>query len=179
MNIPHYSKTSWITKLGAIVPEFVEFDKQNRIDYSNVYSEVKGSLELDILGKKINIMAIADRIAVNNTGNAVIIDYKTGSVPTKKDVLSGLSPQLIIEAIILSENGFPIKVREIEKLIYVKINSSDPYIKTIEIPISKDDISSHKEGLISLLEHYMKNKSFIIEQNLMQYDDYAHLARGL
>jgi RecB family exonuclease len=30
------------------------------------------------------------------------MDYKTGSIPTKKDVFSGLSPQLIIESIISS-----------------------------------------------------------------------------
>jgi ATP-dependent helicase/nuclease subunit B len=144
-----------------------------------IFSEVRGEIILDINGTKIKIIAIADRIEINKEKNkAIIIDYKTGAIPTKKDVLSGLSPQLIIESIILHEGGFAeLGKIETKSLIYVKIASQEPYISTIEISITKDDILQHKQGLINLLHHYITNGEYLIEPNLMKYDDYWHLAR--
>ena len=100
-------------------------------------------------------------------------------VPTKKEVISGLSPQLLVEAIILSEGGFAIESEKVHKLIYVKINSSQPYIKITEITLEQGDLLKHKHGLISLLEHYVNTRNFVVEPNLMRYDDYSHLARRL
>ncbi|PCJ25775.1 MAG: hypothetical protein COA94_05820 [Rickettsiales bacterium] len=175
--IPEHSKRSWGVKLSAIACEFVEWDEKRRQNITTIYTELKGQITLDIKGTPVRLIAIADRIEIDKEGNAVILDYKTGAVPTKKDVLSGLSPQLLTEAIILSGGGFNIGHKEISKLIYVKINSSLPYIKTTEIELSKADIHNHKQGLISLLEHYVTSKSFPLEQNLMKYDNYTHLAR--
>lgn len=177
INLPDYSKKTWMTKLSALTDDFIKFDEERRSYSANIYSEIKGSLELNVVGKKVTIIAIADRIEVDEKGVATILDYKTGAIPTKKDVLSGLSPQLLVEAIILSENGFKIETNKVTKLVYIKINSNTPYIKTIEISISLEDIYQHKQGLISLLEHYITNQTFAIEPNLMKYDDYAHISR--
>lgn len=178
-NIPEHSKKSWSTKLAAIAPEFIEFDEKRRKDSVHIYSEIKGQLELDIAGWKINIIAIADRIEIDKNGTVTILDYKTGVVPTKKEVISGLSPQLLVEAIVLSEGGFAIESEKVHKFIYVKINSSQPYIKTTEITLEQGDLLKHKHGLISLLEHYVNTRNFVVEPNLMRYDDYSHLARRL
>ena len=175
--IPEYNKKSWLIKISAIANSFIEFDEERRKNATDIYSEIKGKLELTIAGQKIRLISIADRIEINQNGIATILDYKTGAPPSKTDVLSGLSPQLIIEAIILSEGGFDIKSRSPEKIIYVKINSSAPYFKLIEIDLTKEDIYKHKQGLIALLEKYMSEKKFPIEQNSMKYDNYAHLAR--
>ena len=106
------------------------------------------------------------------------MDYKTGALPSKKDVFLGLSPQLIIESIILFEGGFgKLGSLEAESLVYVKINSKSPYISLTEIAINKEDIQKHKQGLINLLTHYITTGQYFIEPNLMNYDDYWHLAR--
>jgi ATP-dependent helicase/nuclease subunit B len=178
-NIPDYSKKSWHTKLAAITPEFIEFDEKRRKNSVHIYSEIRGQIELDIAGWKINITAIADRIEINQSGIATILDYKTGVVPTKKEILSGLSPQLLVEAIILSEGGFAIESEKVHKLAYVKINSSKPYIKTTEIALTQNDLFKHKQGLATLLEHYINTKKFVVEASLVKYDDYNHLARRL
>ena len=151
--------------------------KKRRKLIQTVNCEIKGTLELNIKGKKVTILAIADRIEVGKQGEAYIMDYKTGAIPTKKDIVSGLSPQLIIESIILSENGFNLPVNKIKKIIYIKINSHSPYIKITEIELSKENISKHKQGLIKLLEHYITTNQYPIEPCLMKYDDYTHFAR--
>ena len=177
IDIPQYSKNAWKTKIMAIAPELIDFEEKRRKLIQSVHCEIKGTLELNIKGKKLTILAIADRIEVGKQGKAYIMDYKTGAIPTKKDIISGLSPQLIIESIILSENGFNLPVNKIEKIIYIKINSHSPYIKTTEIELSKEDISKHKQGLITLLEHYITTNQYPIEPCIMKYDDYTHFAR--
>ncbi len=83
---------------------------------------------MNIAGQTIMINGIADRIEVDANSAAIILDYKTGMVPTKKDVLSGKSPQLIITALMSLEGGFGVKINEVNKLIYVKISSSKPWV---------------------------------------------------
>ena len=176
---PKQTQNLWQLKIQAIAQEFISFDDERRKNGAQVFSELRGELELDIDGTKIKIVAIADRIElIKEKTKAIILDYKTGSVPTKKDVLLGLSPQLIIESIILLEGGFAeLGKIETESIIYVKISACAPYISTTEISISKNDILRHKQGLITLLHHYINTGKYLIEPNLMTYDDYCHLAR--
>jgi RecB family exonuclease len=100
-------------------------------------------------------------------------------VPTKKDVLSGKSPQLIITALMSLEGGFGVKINEVSKLVYVKISSSNPYIKLTEIELTQADLASHAKGLRSFLEYYVINKQFSLDIDLLKYNDYKHLARRL
>ena len=175
---PKQTQHIWQLKIEALSQDFISFDNQRRQNTKQVFSEIRGEIELDIYSTKIKIVAIADRIEVTGNNKAAILDYKTGTIPTKKDVLSGLSPQLIIESIILLEGGFAeLGKMETESLIYVKINSNEPYISTTEISITKDDILQHKQGFINLLHHYITTGQYMIEPNLMNYDDYWHLAR--
>ena len=62
------------------------------------------------------LTARVDRIDVLAAGGAVIIDYKTGSLPSKIRVLNGLSPQLPLEGLIVNDNGFE-KLRDHESTI--------------------------------------------------------------
>lgn len=175
--IPNYSKTSWITKIAAMAPEFIDFEDSRRQSCSKVYTETKGTLDLSIAGKKIKIIAIADRIEINKDGKAIILDYKTGTPPTKSEVLSGQSPQLIIEALIMQNGGFDGQIRDIESVIFVKIASSKPYIRLIEIKLDKNQLAEHMTGLKSLLEHYVTEGKYPIAKCDLKYDDYSHLAR--
>ena len=176
---PKHTQKFWQLKIESLEKDFISFDEQRRLAAKKIYSEVRGELELVIADHKVKIVAIADRIELNSQNKALILDYKTGAIPTKKDVLSGLSPQLMIEAIILLEGGFADIGQSVEttSLVYVKINSQEPFISVTEIPITKDDILEHKQGLINLLTHYITTGEYAIEPNLMKYDDYWHLAR--
>ena len=87
--------------------------------------------------QKIKITTIADRIEVDTQGQLTIIDYNS-EVPTRKDILSELSPQLIVESLKAIDGGFnidnrpPSKLKEL-RIICVKIASSKPYIKTANL----------------------------------------------
>jgi ATP-dependent helicase/nuclease subunit B len=51
----------------------------------------------------------ADRIEIRRDGRLVILDYKTGSLPTQQDVESGLAPQLTLESVMAQHGAFGTK----------------------------------------------------------------------
>lgn len=178
--LPDYTAKIWQIKLLPIATAFIEFDEERRLRSRAIYSEVKGEFKLNILGQEINIIGVADRIEIDQYGRVAILDYKTGTLPSKKDIESGISPQTIILALMALEGGFiigsasPLIPHEI---IYVKLASSKPYIQTIEISLTKPMLNIHKQGLTALLEYYLTNKNFSKEINLLQYNPYEHMAR--
>lgn len=180
--LPSYAKYLWQTKLAAIAKEFIKFDESCRADADTVHSEIRGEMMLDLGNGNIKIVAIADRIDITHNEKITIYDYKTGSTPTKKDVASGMSPQLIIEALIALSGGFkelglPKAPTEIS-LVYVKIGSSTPYFNLKEISISQQELAEHKGKLINLLKHYYFLKEFPCNIDLLKYNDYKHLMRN-
>jgi ATP-dependent helicase/nuclease subunit B len=65
----------------------------------------------------------ADRIDILTRGGASIIDYKTGSPPSDKQVKELLAPQLPIEAAILHAGGFAtVGTMKPEELVYVRFS---------------------------------------------------------
>ena len=70
-----------------------------------VLLEGKGALSLAVNGTSFTIKAKADRIDKGPPGFAVL-DYKTGQMPSPKEVWAGFDPQLPLEAAILQEAGF-------------------------------------------------------------------------
>ncbi|EER21553.1 MULTISPECIES: PD-(D/E)XK nuclease family protein [spotted fever group] len=104
--LPNYTKKTWQIKLTAFSKAFILFDIERRKNCKEIYFETKGELQLNIAGQDIKIIGIADRIEISKSNNITILDYKTGTIPTRKEIELGLSPQLIIESLMLLENGF-------------------------------------------------------------------------
>ncbi|WP_347938724.1 PD-(D/E)XK nuclease family protein [Rickettsia oklahomensis] len=184
--LPVYTKKAWQIKLVAFSKAFILFDIERRKNCKEIYFEVKGELRLNVAGQDIKIIGIADRIEISKSNNITILDYKTGTIATKKEIELGLSPQLIIESLMLLENGFtechscfhvnPVINHEIT-IAYVKITSINPYIQITEIALNIETLNRHKAGLVKLLEHYITNKFFSYDLNLSKYNDYLHLSR--
>lgn len=177
--LPTYKKKTWQTKLTLLSKAFVLFDMECRKSCSNIYFEIKGELNLNIAGQAIKIIGIADRIEISKSNRITILDYKTGTIPTKKEIDLGLSPQLIIESLMILENGFNICPSHVSDqditIAYVKITSTEPYVQTTEISLSMETLEKHKQGLIRLLEYYVTNKSFVYDLDMSKYNDYLHL----
>ncbi|HJD61702.1 MAG TPA: PD-(D/E)XK nuclease family protein [Rickettsia endosymbiont of Columbicola hoogstraali] len=181
--LPTYTKKTWQTKLTLLSKAFILFDMERRKNCQKIYFEIKGELNLNIAGQNIKIIGIADRIEISKSNRITILDYKTGTIPTKKEIELGLSPQLIIESLMILENGFNIlsypqetgnSIEDIT-IAYVKITSTEPYVQTTEISLSMETLDKHKQGLIRLLEYYVTNKSFVYDLDMSKYNDYLHL----
>ncbi|WPY00852.1 AddB family double-strand break repair helicase subunit B [Candidatus Trichorickettsia mobilis] len=179
--LPMATKLVWRNKFAAFAEEFIEFDLNRRSDAKEIYAEIAGETFIETSNQKIKITTIADRIEVDTQGQLTIIDYKTGVVPTRKDILSGLSPQLIVESLIALDSGFNIanvKISNAPRIIYVKIASSKPYIKTTEIQLTSIELKEHCTGLQRLLNKYSSCKEFSSQLDLLKYNDYKNLTRN-
>jgi len=68
------------------------------------HAEVKG--QLGIAGGEVTLKVRADRIDEVADGTLVILDYKTGTPPSAKEVTDGRAPQMPLEAAIATAGGF-------------------------------------------------------------------------
>ena len=64
-------------------------------------AEIGGSIEIPFGGETFKLTVRADRIEHLKDGRYAMLDYKTGAPPSEKQVRTGLSPQLTLEAAIL------------------------------------------------------------------------------
>ena len=100
---PARVRAFWGARFGEIAAWFVAKERARRENGVRVLaSEAKGSRVIDGL----TLTGRADRIDTLEDGGLVIVDYKTGGVPTKKEVLAGIEPQLQLLAWIAEAGGF-------------------------------------------------------------------------
>lgn len=93
----------WWPRFRRIAAWVARQEQQRRAQAPLLFAERSGRLELG----DFVLTAKADRIELREDGSLSILDYKTGVVPKGKDVCSGYSPQLPLEAAIAREGGFP------------------------------------------------------------------------
>ncbi|WP_010298816.1 PD-(D/E)XK nuclease family protein [Candidatus Odyssella thessalonicensis] len=147
-----------------------------------IYTEVEGILELNYCPEAtVRIKSIADRIDIIND-QAIILDYKTGSLLAEGDIVLGLSPQLAIEAILLQQGGFAqIGTKKVAGLEYwyLKGGASDSQIK-----INKNHdtlIENAQQGLQQLFTHFLVSRAPYLcapwGKSKLRNPDYLQLAR--
>lgn len=172
----------WWPKFKNIMAAFIKYDEECRKNLQRIFTEHEGKLQLNIAGHNINLTAKADRLEITNNKKLHVIDYKTGIVPSHKHVGLGISPQLLIEALIASEGGF----KDIDningfELIYIKIAAGKPHIKENLIQQNPNFLKETKEGIISLLSYFLSDEAVFLSNPdrriAPQYNDYAYLAR--
>ncbi len=109
----------WSPRLVRIADWVAE---QDRDRFANdppiaIATEVSGNWRLDVPGGFV-LRGRADRIERAADGRLLILDYKTGTVPTDKDVNAGLAPQLPLEAAMAAHGAFPAFEGETKALLY-------------------------------------------------------------
>jgi ATP-dependent helicase/nuclease subunit B len=112
--IPKAVLAVWRPRFLGAAQAFVDFERERRGAIAASHLEKRGALELG----GFTLTGIADRIDILTSGRAAILDYKTGAVPSAKQVEQLLSPQLPLEAAMLAEDGFGIGKFTAEELIY-------------------------------------------------------------
>ena len=178
----------WWPRFVAIARWFVADDCARRPDLQGVHVELGGRMEWDTpAGRRFVLTARADRIEVRADGTLDVIDYKTGQLPSKSQVESGLSPQLPLEAAVAQGGGFrglP-KGLPVSGLVYVKLGGREPAGEVV--PVQPDggvadlvtDVQVKLKALIAAFENPAQGYlSWAIPQFATgRSNDYAHLAR--
>lgn len=178
----------WEPRLPRVAEWFVSQEKSWREQASPWLIEERGSFCFPTsLGRVFTLTAKADRIDRLHSGEAVIIDYKTGAVPSLKEIWAGRSPQLPLEALILESGGFGEAV-SVKDLAYWQISGglkagNTDFLearKTFEV---RKAICEAEEGLRNLVTAFEDEQTPYIakapRKNNLYADEkaYAHLAR--
>lgn len=98
----------WEPRLRRIADWVAEAERDRRSDSPpvEIATEIAGAMEMLRPGRAFRLIGRADRVERRADGRLVILDYKTGRIPTDKEVENGLAPQLLLEAAMALVGGF-------------------------------------------------------------------------
>jgi len=169
----------WWPRFQRLAGWFVGHERQWRLTATNAATEAEGAASLDIDGIPFTLRARADRIDHYGDSAFAVIDYKTGTTPSAKDVVNGFSPQLPLEAVILLEGGFAaLEADSVPYLGFWKMSGGN--IPGEEKPVEAD-AETARQGLIRLVRAFRDPQtpyySLPRPAKAPAWQDYAHLAR--
>lgn len=96
----------WWPRFQRIASGFVAYEGKRSRDVEKRFLEVGGGVELALPGLEFRLRGRADRIDMMAAGDLAVIDYKTGQVPSQKQVEALLAPQLPLTAAMIARGGF-------------------------------------------------------------------------
>ncbi len=181
----------WWPRFRHIAAWFVELERKRRANgVRPAATEIAGTLQIETPTGPFTLRCKADRIDIGPDGGLIIIDYKTGQPPSAKQVASGLSPQLSLEAAIALNHGFEgIKGKTVTELTYMRLSGGAPAGEYRRLEPSRDGTALTPERLAAEALEGLKRR--IAQFNLPETaylsrprpqwisrpGDYDHLAR--
>ena len=177
----------WWPRFKKMASWLAENEIEYRANVLGIHTELSGELVFEIGDDPYLLYGRADRIDILASGMARIIDYKSGEPPTSKQVMSGLSPQLPLEAAILAHGKFQhLKQIKTNSLDYIQISGGK--VAGELAPVKPTDGSTlselaerHLTGLKSLLTSYANSDQPYMPRIAPKNDEdeleYDHLSR--
>ncbi|MCK5167938.1 MAG: PD-(D/E)XK nuclease family protein, partial [Rhodospirillaceae bacterium] len=176
----------WWPRFERIANWFIENEKIRRAGgrLPRVV-EQRGEISIGGMDNEFILSARVDRIDsdANNDG-LIIIDYKTGIVPTAPMVESGLSPQLSLQAAMAKQGAFKgIKANaNIAGLLYLQLSGGLEAGKEKLLKLDAEEVAIEAiEGLTKLLHRFEFDKTpYLSRPRTMwksRFGNYDHLAR--
>jgi len=178
----------WWPRFQKIAAGFVAYEAKRAQSVAERFLEIGGGVALALPGFEFRLRGRADRIDLLHGGGLSVIDYKTGQVPSQKQIEALLSPQLPLEAAMIKRHGFKGVPAEtpVAELLYLQLKgAADPVIEALRNPgdtVLEDLIEDAWVRLEQLIAHYAKEDTgYLSRARVMrerQMDgDYDHLAR--
>lgn len=174
----------WWPRFKRMAAEFVEVQAEHTAaGRTPAHFEVSHDSRLDVATK---LYARADRIDHTSAG-LVVMDYKTGGIPSKGDVRQGLEPQLTLELLLLQDAGQTPAGAEYWQLAGSGTGFglvSSPSIAVDEVP---ELVAEARDGLKRLKAHFTDDRhpmqampagnSPLKPEGLCTYCDFAGICR--
>jgi ATP-dependent helicase/nuclease subunit B len=173
----------WWPRFERIAAWVVEQERERRAAAIEIKVEVKGLLEVPAPSGAFRLKARADRLERHPDGRITVIDYKTGRIPERAEVLCGLAPQLPLEAAMAESGAFgEIGEARVAELLYWQLKGDESGGE--ERPAATLDpaelAAQALEGLRRLLAHYDRPETSYRPHPRPEVawpGDYDHLAR--
>jgi ATP-dependent helicase/nuclease subunit B len=180
------ARAFWWPRFQRITRWFAGWERSRRINVKTLAAETSGKIAIPLDGRTLTLRTRADRIEQRPDGSYAILDYKTGQVPTEKQVRAGISPQLTLEAAILSQGGFAdLPPGPIAELVYVSLKGGPIAGLACPIDFKEGDANMHAERALARLRGLalrFENEEqaylpLVLTMWKTRYGTYDHLAR--
>jgi ATP-dependent helicase/nuclease subunit B len=173
----------WWPRFLRIARWFVEQERATRAGIRASRTEVTGSYEFQGPGGAFLLSAHADRIDRLADGRLSIIDYKTGGVPSEKQILAGFAPQLPLEAVIAAAGGFAdIPAAPVARLAHWRLSGGEPAGAVRELGEDVASLAAEaRDRLVRLVAAFDDPSTPYVSTPEpdwpLPYPEYDHLAR--
>lgn len=168
----------WRPRLYRIA-DWVSVAEAARPPPAHVRAEVAGSWSVP--GVSFILTGRADRIEQRQDRSLAILDYKTGRVPSKKDLAEVIAPQLPLEAAMAAAGGFGPALQGIAtELTYWKLSGGFVEAEVTQIPFAAQIAVQATENLVGLVTAYDDPRRAYLSMlhgDRMPYPQFAQLAR--
>ncbi len=144
--------------------------------------EVTARHTMDAPGGPFTLVAKADRIDRHVDGSLEVIDYKTGGTPAEKDVLSGVSPQLSLEAALATLGAFAgVTAAPVRGAAYWKLSGGTVLCEIKEFAALPEDILERLAARVAQFDDpampYLAVAPSASQARLGYHAEYQHLER--
>ena len=125
----------WWPRFRRIAHWFVENEVRYRLDLVASIAETKAVMELSLPGcRPFTLRGKADRIDRLRAGGLAIIDYKTGGIPSDRQIQSGYAPQLPLEALMAASGNFAgVPAERVEELAYWQLKGGRVIAERVKV----------------------------------------------
>lgn len=173
-------KELYFDKILKTAENFIKLDEISRQDGYQILPE--NFEEYQIGSRNFTINAKIDRIEISTDG-IKIIDYKTGTCPSKIEVLSGHRLQLLVELLILSKhykNVYSLQYWNIKhnKIKNIIIDNNAKMPNSNELINMKNLADKTEKFIINLIDFFADEKNgYIATKRNIKYSNFSHLSR--
>ena len=181
------AKAFWWPRFLRIAEWLARFEIKRRTKLARFDAEIGGSIPIPFGDEEFKLTVRADRIEHLKDGGFVVLDYKTGAPPTDRQVLTGLSPQLTLEAAILRHGGFKdiAAGASVAQLVYVRLRGGAVAGEELPVKIKDGTPDSHADYALGRLTNLVGQfadpntpyNSLLHPMWSNHYGTYDHLAR--
>jgi len=166
----------WRARFKEIARFMAKYERDNPAAQS--FLEVEGEIKLT---PDFTLSARADRIDIMG-GKAVIVDYKTGTAPSRTEVEEGYSPQLPLEALILMRGGFPaVPATDVSELVYISLSKMEAATFKNAAQLA-EEAEARLKSVIKLFSsadtpYLSRPNPSKVGRTIEEYSEFNHLAR--
>lgn len=169
-------RMAWLSRFEEIAKDFIAAEEVRQLNSPTSRTEIQGRFEFSEI--PMTLTGYADRIDILPEGGVHIVDYKSGTVPTKRQQLY-FDKQLLIEAAMIENGAFSdIPPTSEIRAYYVGIGAK---YTEVDAPIAEETPAQTWERLRKLLITYRdENKGYTARRAAEyegDYDDYDGISR--
>ncbi|RWF54879.1 MAG: double-strand break repair protein AddB, partial [Mesorhizobium sp.] len=188
--LPPDIEAIWWPRFEKLAENIIEWEHTRADAVARRYAEERA--DKTVVGRTgVTLSGYADRVDLLAGGMADILDYKTGSSPSKAQAHTLLSPQLALEGALLRRGAFrELGIREPSQLAFVRLKPNgevfeESILEYNRKPRTANDLSEEAWARLErLLFHYADPTTGYLSRALPFREgeadgDYDHLARVL